>query len=84
MIVINGKLEDRLIGQYHPNKDIDSAIQEAVANGWNWTPSLKGHCKGRLKCNLGHREHMFSVYSTPKDTDYAAARIRRLTSRCPE
>jgi len=76
--------ENLPIGKYHPNKEINSAIQDAVANGWSWNPSPKGHAKGRLKCNLGHTEHMFSVWSTPSSTHNEAARIRRKTSKCPD
>ncbi len=78
------KWRDQPIGQYHQNKEIDSAIQTAVENGWHWKPSKKGHCKGRLLCNLGHRNHMFSVWSTPDVPEHEAEKIRRKTSKCPE
>ena len=71
------------MGTYHQNKEINQAIEEAVSNGWEWFPSPKGHCKGRLKCKLGHTEHMFSVWSTPKNMENHAKDIRRKTSKCP-
>ncbi|EPB6719837.1 hypothetical protein ACRRHK_000866 [Vibrio fluvialis] len=77
-------VEGTPIGKYHQNKEINQAIEDALLNGWLWFPSAKGHCKGRLKCIEGHGEHMFSVWSTPKNAENHAKDIRRLTSKCPK
>jgi len=67
----------------HPNKHIQAAIEYAVAHEWVFTPSKKGHAFGRLKCGTPtHKEHVMSVWSTPRNSENHAKQIYRMVDRC--
>lgn len=54
--------------KYHPNKEINQAIQYALDNGWHVvTAGKSSHAHCRLRCDFGHGEHQMSVWSTPKN-----------------
>lgn len=67
----------------HPNKHIREAIEYAVENGWDVVDTGKsGHAFCRLKCNVGHAEHLFSVWSTPKSPENHAKQIKTKVKQC--
>lgn len=67
----------------HPNKDIQAAIAYAISQGWLFRSS-NGHAFGRLHCSLpGHKEHIMSIWSTPKSPEQHAKQIRRKVDQCP-
>lgn len=66
-----------------PNKHIREAIEYAVKNGWSIVDTgNSGHAFCRLKCNLGHNEHLMSVWSTPKSAETHAKRIMSKVKQC--
>lgn len=68
----------------HPDKDIRAAINYALANGWTFNAAGKSaHCFGRLMCGIPqHKDHMMSIWSTPKNTLNHARQIIRMVERC--
>ena len=67
----------------HPNKDIRAAIAKALDLGWVYVETGKwAHAFCRLRCKLGHSEHQFSVWSTPKNTKAHAFQILRKVRQC--
>lgn len=70
--------------RYHKHKEINSAIADAVANGWHWVPRKgRGHAVGILRCDKGHGEHTMSVWGSPEPPERHARDIRAFTSKCP-
>ena len=68
----------------HPNKEIDAAVQAAVAAGWTVELS-NGHAWGHLLCPNHTRDGcMVAVWSTPKRPENHAKAIQRAVSRCPD
>ena len=68
----------------HPDKHIREAMRYAEARGWVFTfGGNSSHCYGRLKCgNPGHREHMMSIWCTPKNPQNHAYQIIRKVDSC--
>lgn len=67
----------------HPNKEIEAAVQYAEDHGWVLTIS-RGHSWGQLRCPFGQRGGcMTPVWSTPRNPEGHAERIRRDVDRCP-
>ena len=68
----------------HPNKEINEAVEYAIARGWTLVAAGKSaHAWGILRCPAGNREgHQKSVYSTPKSPENHADQIRRFVDRC--
>ncbi|XES85278.1 hypothetical protein ACBV55_05270 [Franconibacter pulveris] len=68
----------------HPDKDIRAAIDSALLKGGYFVPGgNSSHCFGRLKCGIPeHRDHMMSIWSTPRDPRRHARQIIRLVERC--
>ncbi|WP_261093290.1 hypothetical protein [Serratia quinivorans] len=65
-----------------PNKHIQAALAYAISRGWLFHAS-NGHAFGRLHCALpNHREHMMSIWSTPKNPEQHAKQIRRKVDQC--
>jgi hypothetical protein len=67
----------------HPNKEIEAAVQHAEALGWR---VLIGgsHAWGFLYCHEQARTGCrVPVYSTPRNPESHARRIRSKIARCP-
>jgi hypothetical protein len=66
----------------HPNKHIEESVQYAESRGWRVEIS-NGHDWGRLFCPERSRDgHIVGVYSTPKNPENHAQRIRRNIDKC--
>lgn len=77
--------------RFHPNKDINLVIQEAVDLGWTFEPAKGGgHSVGFLKCPhvdsgeqcRGGQYCRMAVYSTPRNPTTAAKQIATKVKRC--
>jgi hypothetical protein len=67
----------------HPNKEIEAAVRYAEGRGWTWRKGTS-HAWGVLHCPRSTREGCkLSVWSTPKNPQNHANRIRRAIDRCP-
>ena len=67
----------------HPNKHIQGAVEHALEQGWRLVES-QGHAWGILFCPHGQRGGcQISVYSTPRNPQAHARRIRREVDGCP-
>ncbi|MCU5774660.1 hypothetical protein N5923_10565 [Erwiniaceae bacterium BAC15a-03b] len=68
----------------HPHKEIQAAIDHAVASGWIIVEcSSKAHPFCKIRCGLaGHTEHMHSIWSTPKNPEHFARQIIRYVNKC--
>jgi hypothetical protein len=67
----------------HPNKHIREAVERAMDLGWRLVEST-GHAWGTLCCPHGQRGGCrISVWSTPRNPENHARRIRRLVAGCP-
>ncbi len=70
------------MAKHHPNKEISKAIEYALENGWRFEKS-RGHIFGQLFCPGGKRgDCIVRVYSTPRNTDIHARRIRQSVDSC--
>lgn len=69
----------------HPKKEIQEAIEYAVANGWRIIETGKSsHAFCRLYCPAKNREGCsMSVNSTPRNTQTHAKQILRKVDNCP-
>lgn len=69
----------------HPNKEIEAAVQYAVAKGWRYKAAgQSAHAWGRLLCILEERQGCsMSIWSTPRNADIHAKQIRRRVDACP-
>ena len=69
----------------HPDKHIREAIAHAEALGWTFHKSGRsGHAFGTLRCPRGDRTGCsVGVYSTPRNPEAHARRIRREVDACP-
>jgi len=69
----------------HPNKHIREVIEYAVSRGWRvQKSSARAHIWGQLFCPLSTREGcIIRVFSTPKNPENHAKRIRTEIERCP-
>jgi hypothetical protein len=68
----------------HPHKEIEQAVQYAESLGWSVKPCKKGHAWARLYCPHGERSGCkFSVYSTPRNPEGYARKVRREVDLCP-
>lgn len=67
----------------HPNKEIESAV--SYAEELEWTCEMaSGHAWGRLYCPHNDVNGcIISVWSTPRNPEGHARRIKRLVDRCP-
>jgi hypothetical protein len=67
----------------HPNKHIEAALKYAESCGWRVvTPAA--HAWGRILCALESRDGCaYSIWSTPKNPENFAKRIRRYVDNCP-
>jgi hypothetical protein len=66
----------------HPNKDIDAAVQYAIAHGWRLEMS-NAHAWGRLFCPSHERGGcIVSVYSTPRNPVRHARFIIKQVNNC--
>ncbi|MEX0715900.1 MAG: hypothetical protein WD066_04900 [Planctomycetaceae bacterium] len=72
------------MAKHHPNKEINSAIQYALENGWRFVKSgPRAHAYGKLYCPAGERGACLTmVYGTPRSPEVHAATIRRDVDRC--
>ena len=68
----------------HPSKEVQKAIEYAIASGWHIVDAGKSaHCFAKLRCGIPeHREHMMSIWSTPRNPENMAKRIRELVDKC--
>ncbi|MGE3920247.1 MAG: hypothetical protein AB7F64_04770 [Gammaproteobacteria bacterium] len=68
----------------HPSKVIECAIEFAEEHGWRYVPpGNSAHCWGKLYCSLAEREGCkMSIWSTPRDEDSHAKRIRQNVKAC--
>ena len=69
----------------HPNKHIRAAIANAESLGWTFRKSGRsGHAFGSLLCPRGARDGCnIAVYSTPRNPEAHANRVRRAVDACP-
>lgn len=68
----------------HPKKDIEKALRVAEEHGWTVMPTASGHRWGEMVCSHhGPRACRVSVWSTPKNPDDHANRLRRRVRNCP-
>lgn len=66
----------------HPNKEIEAAVSHSEELGWRFVKG-KGHCWGRLLCPRNDRDGcQISVWSTPREPENHAKRIRKVVDRC--
>ncbi|AIS58193.1 hypothetical protein CKA27_17835 [Vibrio coralliilyticus] len=80
--IFNTNYGRQWIAKYHPNKDINDVIVDAVKNGWDWVPKGTRHCKGVLRCTktaANHRNCLCEVRidSTPKNPTGKAKQYAR-------
>ncbi len=66
----------------HPNKHIREALKYAASNGWNIV-ERGGHAWGRIYCQYGHVDCWMMIWSTPRNPENHAKRIRRIVDACP-
>ena len=67
----------------HPNKHIREALEYALENGWEVIETGKSaHAFCRIRCLLGHGEHVMGVWSTPKNAENHAKQILRKVNQC--
>jgi hypothetical protein len=66
----------------HPNKHIREALKYAAERGWELTKS-RGHAFGRIRCCHGHGECEMWIWSTPRNPEMHARRIRKKVDACP-
>jgi hypothetical protein len=68
----------------HPNKHIRAALKYAESKGWLVKKSgPRAHAWGVIYCSYGHGECWMAVYSTPKNPENHARRIRKKVDQCP-
>lgn len=69
----------------HPNKHIREAIEYAVARGFRVIKAgPRAHEWGHLYCTEASREGCrIAVFSTPRNAETHAKRIRRAVDQCP-
>jgi len=68
----------------HPKKDVEAALKEAEAAGWEVIPTASGHRWGVMRCSETSREGcQVSVWSTPRNPGDHARQLRRAIERCP-
>ena len=66
-------------GARHPKKEVRRALDEATARGWQ-IETRHGHAWGIARCGQGSK---ISIFSTPRNAENHANRIRRALERCP-
>jgi hypothetical protein len=69
----------------HPNKHVREVIAYAESRGWTFHKAGRsGHAFGFLRCPRHTREGcIVAVYSTPRNVEDHARRIRRAVDACP-
>lgn len=69
----------------HPNKHIREALLYAQRRGWRFVKAGgHAHVWGELYCPLASREGcIVRVYSTPRNPENHAKRIRSEVEKCP-
>lgn len=66
----------------HPKKEVEDAVRYAEGRGWH-IAMADGHAWAHLLCPLAAREGCWvSVWSTPKNPENHARKIRRLIDKC--
>lgn len=75
------------MGKHHDQKDIDSAIAEAIDDGMEWIKQKKGHHAGQLVCSHGPNPNCpygckFWVSGTPRSGQTEAKKISQWIKRC--
>ncbi len=66
-----------------PIKEIDAAVQYAIARSWRVAPAT-GHAWARVLCPHAERDGCrLSVWSTPRVAENHARQIRRYVDECP-
>ena len=68
----------------HQNKHIREALKYAEKQGWTIRKSgPRAHAWGVIFCSFGHPDCWMSVYSTPKNPENHARKIRKIVDGCP-
>lgn len=69
----------------HPNKEIRAAVDHALSRGWRLVKAgPRAHIWGRILCPHRDREGCwYSVFSTPRNPQNHAKKIRRYVDQCP-
>lgn len=71
------------MAKYHPNKDVDAAIDYAVSQGWRFVEKGNSHTVAYLYCtheSSGQHDSMkchISIYGSPKNPGNHAKKIRK-------
>jgi hypothetical protein len=66
----------------HPDKHIEKVVDYAESLGWTFKIS-SGHAWGRIYCPMHNRDGcIWSVWSTPKNPEKFALKLRRLIDQC--
>lgn len=68
----------------HPSKQIEEAISYAEDKGWRVEKAgARAHSWGRLLCPLADESGcIVFVYTTPRDDDNHARKVKRLVDKC--
>jgi hypothetical protein len=67
----------------HPNKHIREALKYAANHGWEVVEG-GGHAWGKMYCQHGHGDCWMMIWSTPRNPENHAKRIRKVVDACPE
>ncbi len=67
----------------HPKKEVEEVLRYAEQHGWTVVPTASGHRWGYMRCpEVTQQGHQESVWSTPRNPVFHAARLRRAVDRC--
>lgn len=70
------------MAKHHPHKEISSAIEFALSQGWRFEHS-RGHIYGTLYCPERSRDgRLIRVYSTPRNAYNHASFIENEVKKC--
>lgn len=68
----------------HPNKEIEAALKYAENNGWRVVQTKRGHNWGYMLCPHHQRDGCQQpIYSTPRNPENHAKKLRRAVDDCP-
>jgi hypothetical protein len=72
------------MAKYHPNKEINAAIEHAISNGWRFEKAgPRAHVYGVLYCALANRSGCrHNVHGTPRVPEDHADRIYKRVKDC--
>ena len=65
----------------HANKHIREALKYATTNGWRVAEG-GSHAWGKTYCQYGHADCWMMIWSTPRNPENHARRIRKLVDAC--